>query len=146
MKAALVAAGLAGALLFAGCAGPGQVPSGGGAAVVGQKAPGAYADNGQVDASSGKAALEGQDAMKFKPNTLTKVKPGQQVAVDLKNGGAIIHSFFSPGLGATTATRVDPGKSASITFTAPIAPGTYQFWCNEPGHGEAGMVGEVIVQ
>jgi uncharacterized cupredoxin-like copper-binding protein len=115
------------------------------AAVTGQKAPGPYTANGQVDGSSGNVSLTMLDSMKFQPNTITGVKPGEKVTVNLQNSGAVVHDFLAPSLGVTTATSVNPGQKGSVTFTAPSQPGTYQFWCNQPGHGEAGMVGEVIV-
>jgi uncharacterized cupredoxin-like copper-binding protein len=38
-----------------------------------------------------------------------------------------------------------PGQSASITFT-PSQAGTYQVFCDQPGHQAAGMVGQLVVQ
>ena len=116
-----------------------------GAAAGGAKAPGAYTANGEVDGSSGKASIQMLDSMKYQPNNITKVKPGQQVTVSLQNTGAVVHDFFSPGLGVNAATSVNDGQTGSVTFTAPSQPGTYQFWCNQPGHGQAGMVGQVVV-
>jgi len=83
--------------------------------------------------------------MKFQPNTLT-VAPGQQVVISLKNGGTIDHDIISPALGVAKEVIAQPGKTVPVAFTAPQQPGTYQFWCQVPGHGESGMVGEVIVQ
>ena len=37
------------------------------------------------------------------------------------------------------------GHSAQITFT-PTQAGTFQFYCDEPGHKEGGMIGTFIVQ
>jgi uncharacterized cupredoxin-like copper-binding protein len=138
-------------MALVGCAGPGapakpassQASS---AAPAPAKAPGPYVANGQTDGSSGKVALEGFDTMKFSPNTVVKVKPGQQVSVDLKNSGATIHDIYSPALGLTNAVVVNPGRTGTATFTAPSAAGTYQFWCHQPGHGEAGMTGQVVVE
>ena len=42
---------------------------------------------------SGKVSLQMLDAMKFQPNTITGVKPGQQVTVSLQNTGAVVHDF-----------------------------------------------------
>lgn len=146
---------LGGVLLLAACAGPGATAKPTAAAVQGsaakpaaaaQKAPGPYVKNGEADASSGKVAAQMLDAMKFSPNTFTKVKRGATVTVELKNTGATVHDFYSPPLGVTTAVKVSPGQSGTATFTAPSTAGTYQFWCQEPGHAEAGMVGEVIVE
>jgi uncharacterized cupredoxin-like copper-binding protein len=144
---------LASTLALVACAGPGAtarptVAASGVAPAAGApaKAPGPYVANGEADASSGKVAMAGLDTMKFSPNNLTKAKPGQTVAVELKNSGATIHSIVAPGLGLGTKVVVNPGQTGTATFTAPSAPGTYQFWCPEPGHAEAGMVGQVVVQ
>src|SRR5579884_1320948 len=115
------------------------------AAANGAKAPGPYTPNGSVDGSSGKASIQMLDAMKFQPNTITGVKPGQQVTITLQNTGAVTHDFLSPGLGVNNAVAVNAGQTGTVTFTAPSQPGTYQFWCNQPGHGQAGMVGQVVV-
>jgi plastocyanin len=48
--------------------------------------------------------------------------------------------------GGALRTRLDRRSQTNrVTFAAPNEPGRYQFWCPEPGHAEAGMVGEVIV-
>jgi uncharacterized cupredoxin-like copper-binding protein len=130
-------------LLIAACAGPGAVPKPASAPV---KAPGPYVANGQADGSSGKVAMDGLDTMKFTPNTIVKVKPGQQVSVELKNVGATIHDIYAPALGLSSAVVVSPGRTGTATFTAPSTPGAYQFWCRQPGHGEAGMTGQVVVE
>jgi plastocyanin len=116
-----------------------------GAAANGQKAPGPYNPNGEVDGSSGKASIQMLDAMKYQPNGITKVKPGAQVTVTLQNTGAVVHDFLSPALGVTKAVAVNGGQTGTVTFTAPSQPGTYQFWCDQPGHAAAGMVGQVTV-
>ena len=100
----------------------------------------------EVDGSSGRASLELRDAQRYVPSRIVKVKPGSPVTVDLKNTGNLVHSFQSNDLGVPEAVKVDGGKTGSATFTAPAAAGTYKFMCTEPGHAEAGMVGEVVVQ
>ena len=42
--------------------------------------------------------------------------------------------------------RAGPGERTSDTFLAPSQPGTYQVICKVPGHLEAGMEGELIVE
>jgi len=101
---------------------------------------------GEADASSGKVATEARDTMKFEPNRFVRVKRGAAVTIELKNSGATVHSFFAPELGVSTALRVNGGRTGTVTFTAPSQPGTYRFVCSEPGHAEAGMTGEVVVQ
>ena len=110
-----------------------------------QKAPGPYTPNGSVTATNGKATIQATDTLKWQPNTIT-VTPGEKVTLQVKNSGNTAHAFYSPALGVTTATPVPTGKTTPVTFTAPSKAGTYQFWCNIPGHAEAGMVGEVVVK
>jgi uncharacterized cupredoxin-like copper-binding protein len=100
----------------------------------------------EADASSGRVSTELRDAQRYVPSRFVKVKPGSQVVVQMRNTGTLVHSFVSPELGVPTSVKVPGGQSGSVTFTAPAAPGTYKFVCDEPGHTEAGMVGEVVVQ
>ncbi len=116
------------------------------ASVVGQKAPGPFSANGTVTVdAAGAAALEATDTLKWQPDVLV-AKPGTKVTLTVKNGGASAHTFLSPALGITSPVEVNNGQTVTASFTTPTQPGAYQFWCNIPGHAEAGMVGEVIVQ
>jgi len=78
----------------------------------------------------------------FKPKDFT-IAANTDVTVDLTNNGAAIHNFFQPDSGADTG-QVNPGASATAVVNLP--PGTYQYWCNVPGHKEAGMVGTITVK
>jgi len=157
---------LAGALLFSACTGGGSsaakpspaVSAGGGAAkpsaqaaapipsaqVVGQRAPGPFSPNGAVTVSNGQASIEGTDSLKWQPDVIL-AKPGEQVTLQVANKGNTVHNFLSPALNVSpTDTPIQ--KTTEIRFSTPSQPGAYMFWCNIPGHAEAGMVGEVIVQ
>jgi plastocyanin len=80
---------------------------------------------------------------KYDPNTINAA-PGQTINVTLKNTGSVDHTFvFAP---ANFKMTVGPGKSDTKSFTAPTAPGTYDFVCDVAGHKEAGMVGKLIVK
>jgi uncharacterized cupredoxin-like copper-binding protein len=100
----------------------------------------------EADASSGRVSTELRDAQRYVPNRFVKVKPGSQVTVQLRNTGTLVHSFVSPELGVGNSVKVPGGQSTSVTFTAPASAGTYKFICEEPGHADAGMTGEVVVQ
>src|SRR5713226_1125915 len=122
-----------------GAAAGAAVPS---AAVVGQRAPGPYSPDGVATVTGGQASIEGTDTLKWQPNTLV-VKGGEQVTLQIANKGNTPHTFLSQSLNiAQMDTPIQ--KTTPVSFTAPTAPGAYQFWCNIPGHAEAGMVGEVI--
>ncbi|HEV8638810.1 MAG TPA: cupredoxin domain-containing protein [Chloroflexota bacterium] len=152
MHKLFVGAALALTLALAGCAGPGASraqtapkPAAGAASAAGQAAPGPFTPNGEASASSGKVTLQLTDDMKYSPNVI-RAKAGQSVSVELKNAGATVHDFYSPALGVGTPVTVSAGQAATAAFTAPAQPGTYAFWCNEPGHAAAGMIGQVIVE
>ena len=125
----------------ASAAGAGAVPS---ASVVGQKAPGPYTANGSAAVANGQASIDATDTLKWQPNTLI-AKAGDKITLTVKNTGNTAHTILSPALNLNQ-TDVPIQKTTTVSFTAPSAPGAYQFWCNIPGHAEAGMVGEVIVQ
>jgi plastocyanin len=79
---------------------------------------------------------------KFDPNTIT-ASAGQTVNVTLVNKGTVKHTFV---IDATkTLITADPSQTATGSFTAPAA-GTYQFYCDQPGHKDAGMVGTLTVK
>jgi plastocyanin len=69
---------------------------------------------------------------------------GQTINLTLKNTGSVQHTFVLAN--ANVKLTIDPGKSATQTFNAPAAAGTYTFECDIAGHKEAGMVGQLIVK
>jgi plastocyanin len=80
--------------------------------------------------------------IKYDTTALT-AKVGQAVTVTLSNGGALDHSFVIDELNVKIE-NVKPGGTGTATFT-PSTAGTYTFYCNVPGHKEAGMVGTLTV-
>ncbi len=85
----------------------------------------------------------GLDAFKFDPPTLT-AKVGEQINIVLDNKGVLEHNLvideFSLHLGPVTGGN----KSAPGTFT-PTAAGTYVYYCDVPGHKDAGMTGTLTI-
>ena len=65
------------------------------------------------------------------------------VTVMLTNTGAAVHNFNIDELDIHSGD-IPPGQSKEVTITAPV--GTYQYYCNVPGHKEAGMTGTLTVQ
>jgi uncharacterized cupredoxin-like copper-binding protein len=110
-----------------------------------QTAPGPYKQSGTTSVANGQAAIQALDTLQWQPNTIM-AKPGDKVTLPVNNSGNTAHNFISPALGVSTGQDIATGKTTTVNFSAPSQPGTYQFWCNIPGHAEAGMVGEVIVQ
>lgn len=114
------------------------------ASVIGQKAPGPFQANAAVSVTTGAATIEATDALKWQPNTIL-AGPGDKITLTIRNNGNTVHTFVSPAMNVAQ-TDVPIQKTSTVSFSAPSAPGAYQFWCNIPGHAEAGMVGQVIVQ
>ena len=81
----------------------------------------------------------------FQPNQI-EVTPGQEVTVTFTNDGQLGHNLTIPALRAGTET-IEPGATVEFTFTAPSDASAYpiEFECTVPGHSEAGMVGEIVL-
>jgi nitrite reductase (NO-forming) len=92
--------------------------------------------------SSGNVTLELTE-MKFTPSTFT-VKAGEKVTVKLENKGTVLHDFSIDSL--NVKKDVQPGKSETVSFTAPSSAGDVEYYCNQPGHKAAGMKGTMTVQ
>lgn len=76
----------------------------------------------------------------FSENEIT-VRAGE-VRIGLENKDLFWHTFTVEELGVDL--RVPVGADLSISFDAP--PGEYEFFCDIPGHPEAGMVGTLVVE
>ena len=74
--------------------------------------------------------------------TALSVQAGRQVNLTLENAGSLDHSFLIDELGVKIE-KVQAGQSGSASFTP--AAGTYTFYCDVPGHKEAGMTGTLTV-
>src|SRR5215213_1733654 len=85
----------------------------------------------------------------FKPNLVT-IPADTAVRVVLVNHGAALHNFSitdhkNPGLkNLNISVDTDPGKTSETTINAP--EGTYYFYCDQPGHEQAGMFGYLEVK
>lgn len=94
----------------------------------------------------------------FTPDQFT-IPAGQEITINAENTGAVVHEFVIMKLGEKVGdsfgdedegniyweVEVNPGLSATETFTAPSEPGEYQIVCGTPGHYISGMVGKLIV-
>jgi uncharacterized cupredoxin-like copper-binding protein len=88
-----------------------------------------------------------------------KIPAGQEITINAKNDGAVIHEFVIMKLGETVGddfgdedegnifweVEAEVGDTATATFTAPTEPGEYQIVCGTGGHFVAGMVGKLTV-
>jgi uncharacterized cupredoxin-like copper-binding protein len=112
------------------------------AACAGGGAPAAKSDKG---GAAQQVRITGLD-IRYEPTTLT-VRSGSPVRLTLNNTGALVHDWVVDDLeGKKVSTGdVGAGRSGNVEFT-PTRPGTYQFYCVQAGHKEAGMVGTLTVQ
>jgi plastocyanin len=100
-----------------------------------------------ADESAGGEGVAAEDVtvtsidIAFEPAEVT-IPGGTDVIFHLPNDGAAPHNFSIDEL----AISIDqaPGESHDITINAP--PGVYEYYCNVPGHREAGMVGTLTVE
>ena len=94
--------------------------------------------------SAQNVTVRSTDQMRFDPPTLT-VRANTPVSLTLDNSGAaLIHDFTIDNLGGQRVDIVaQPNSRGTGQFTPPA--GTYQFYCSQPGHREAGMVGTLTV-
>ena len=79
--------------------------------------------------------------IKFDVATI-EAKVGQTVNVTDVNDGALDHTVIIEGL--VTEQKITAGQTITFSFT-PATAGTFQYYCNVPGHVEAGMVGTLTV-
>jgi uncharacterized cupredoxin-like copper-binding protein len=93
--------------------------------------------------------IEENEPIFYNPNLVT-VPADMPVQFTVTNRGTIRHNFSitdhrNPGLtNLNISFDNDPGKSGSATVNAPA--GTYYFFCDEPGHEQAGMFGYLTVE
>jgi uncharacterized cupredoxin-like copper-binding protein len=89
--------------------------------------------------------LGGTDDFHFNPSIVT-VAAGQPLQVTFQNGGDIVHDFTAQqGLGKPVTILEQGGQSGRATITYD-KPGTYKFFCSQPGHDQLGMHGTITVQ
>jgi uncharacterized cupredoxin-like copper-binding protein len=95
---------------------------------------------------------------KFEPAEFT-IPAGEEITINATNNGAVVHEFVIFNLGTDAGEKfgdedeaniyweveVQPGQSATETFTAPADPGEYYVTCGTEGHLEAGMNGKLTV-
>jgi uncharacterized cupredoxin-like copper-binding protein/mono/diheme cytochrome c family protein len=75
--------------------------------------------------------------------TQITIAPNTPITINLVNKGAGPHNFNIDAL-TIHSGDIAPGASGSVTINAP--PGEYEYYCNIPGHKDAGMVGKLIVK
>jgi plastocyanin len=77
----------------------------------------------------------------FEPTEITV--PAGAVEITLTNKGAILHSLVVDGVPGFK--KLEAGEGATATGTLDARPGTYAYYCDQPGHRAAGMEGKLTV-
>ena len=77
----------------------------------------------------------------FEPDEFS-IPADTDVVVSLPNEGAALHNFAIDELGIDV--DIAPGATEEVTINAPA--GEYEYYCNVPGHKQAGMAGELEVE
>ncbi len=145
---ATIAVGVPGVALLAACT-PGEPappsPTANVAFTQRQNSGGAAAESAapaaEATSSLPPIAVEGGD-LYFEPTEFT-AEQGQTIA--LTNVGALPHNFAVEGYNDAAPVDMPNGETANWTVPADLAPGAYVFYCEIPGHREAGMVGNVTI-
>src|SRR5579875_2892790 len=77
----------------------------------------------------------------FVPKTITV--PAGPVQLSATNAGTVEHTLVIPAL-KVKSPPIEPGQTWTVTLTIP--KGTYQGYCDVPGHKELGMVLTVVAR
>ena len=80
--------------------------------------------------------------IKFDPREVT-IAANTDVTIELDNLGAAVHNFNIDALNIHSGD-ITPGGKGSVKINA--KPGDYTYYCNIPGHKDAGMVGVLHVK
>ncbi len=103
-------------------------------AACGGGSSGSSVDTGSSGADVQVLTVTSLDTLKFDPAELT-AKAGRIKFVH-ENGGGIIHSFVVKG-----ELRIANNGDDTVT----LEPGTYEYYCDVPGHQAGGMHGTLTV-
>jgi uncharacterized cupredoxin-like copper-binding protein len=92
------------------------------------------------------------DLADFRLNPVeVKLEAGKSYLIEATNVHSVVHNLFIghwDGKGAQSVLAKSPDAVAAGTvgpFVANLPAGTYDMWCNVPGHYGLGMVGKVVV-
>lgn len=94
------------------------------------------------EATAEPITVKAQDTFKYDPPTLS-AKVGETVNIVLDNEGVLEHNFVITELNVSLGP-VPGGQTAPGSFT-PSQAGIFEYFCDVPGHRDAGMVGTLTV-
>ena len=92
-------------------------------------------------AATGAGATVASFDIYFEPKQLT-IPAGTDVTLTLPNEGMTLHNFSIDALGISV--DIAAGATETVKINAPA--GSYEYYCNVPGHKPAGMVGTLTAQ
>jgi uncharacterized cupredoxin-like copper-binding protein len=95
----------------------------------------------ETPASGGQTVTLDAGDFYFKPNAVS-IPANTAVTFAIKNVAQIPHNFSIEELKISVA--LPPGETQDVTINAPA--GSYEFYCNLPGHKAAGMFGTLTVK
>ncbi len=97
-------------------------------------------DDGAADGGAAtEVTFEGSDELAFDPEAAT-VAAAEEVTVNLECGPSIEHTFLIEGVEGD-AVIAECAADGTGNGTVTLEAGEYRFYCNIPGHAEAGMEG-----
>ncbi|MGH9039814.1 MAG: cupredoxin domain-containing protein [Acidimicrobiia bacterium] len=115
----------------------------------GTSAPSAPSPDGAArEVATGEVATSGAEAsivaqgMAYAPAEVTV--PAGTLKVTLVNEATMIHTLLIEGVPGFAKLETAT-KGATDAGTLDLEPGTYTFYCDQPGHRPAGMEGKLIV-
>ncbi|HEX5993378.1 MAG TPA: cupredoxin domain-containing protein [Thermomicrobiales bacterium] len=137
-------AGMVGKLIVSEDAATGATPAQAAVAPATPVAVGATPSAGGEEQAAGAEASEAVEVVShdifFEPDEVS-IPAETDVTVQLPNEGVTLHNFSIDELGISV--DIAPGASEETVINAPA--GEYEFYCNVPGHKQAGMVGTLTV-
>ena len=89
--------------------------------------------------------ITGTDDFRMNPSSIT-VQAGQPLEVTFQNGGEILHDFTAQQELSKPVTILEQGGQSGTATITYNKPGTYKFFCSQPGHDQLGMHGTITVQ
>jgi plastocyanin len=98
--------------------------------------------NKPVVAQNGKLTIDAIDGTAY--SSIKATAKAGQVTVDMPNKSALGHNIALKGVSGA-AGKIVPHGGVS-TFTVNLKPGTYTYYCQVPGHEQAGMKGTLTVK
>ncbi|MCE7733771.1 MAG: hypothetical protein GPJ54_02760 [Candidatus Heimdallarchaeota archaeon] len=109
-----------------------------------QPTPGSQCEN-----STFEVTIKAIPTIKYDKSKI-EVPPATCVKITLTNEDSVLHDFAIDGLPGDDGIEqvyilVEAGETASFNIMTPDADKTFEFYCWQPGHKAAGMVGDFIV-